>query len=347
VPLSVEELGFEAWPFPTVPDDFITQFLCDRLALRGKVDDLLSSFRMRGSSMINLIWADVGAGKTHTLRFMQREAAKAGFNNCLSIDVPDRPSSFRDVHDALLNECGLARILEAYIDDPQAFDAAPVLRQLCRATFSGPGTEIPAERWVSGIASPRDCRALGIPVHLTVEQCVSNVAGLVEALKAGEPPRTLILLDEFQRVKSRSSRVSSEIQNGLSSLMNRLPQSLSLLLSFAAPASSELPDWLEASLKSRAGQNHFVPIMALSNHDAKVFMRDILRVYARQSLPCEFFPFSESAIDQLIHLSGGNRVLPRDILSNASHILERYLAKHAESRVPLPLIEAKHVVIRL
>jgi hypothetical protein len=337
-------LGFVDWPFPIVPDDFITKYLCDRSWLSNLLHQTVDAWRLRSSSMINLIWADVGAGKTHTIRHLQFLAGRAGFTSSYCFEMPDRSRSFVDFHNAFLSAVGLENVLEAFVNDDTAFNQAPVLRQVCRAVFSTSAAEVSADNWVAGIATTSDFRRLGIPSKISIDQSVANVAALAGALRKGDPGRTLLFVDEFQRVASSGRRIAGEIQGGLSSLINRMPESVSIVLSFAADPSDALPDWMHPGLISRAGKNHLIPITSLSNEDARVFIKDILAVYAPQrSSP--FFPFHDSAVNKIISMSGGNKILPRELLGTASYVLERNLEALVARKIDI--IRSEHVVIGL
>ncbi len=321
----VTSLGFSSWPFPIVPDSFITKHLCGRPRLRAKVEELLGAFSMRDSTMVNLVWSDNGAGKTHTLKFIQNCAIDVGFTSCYFVELPDRPRSFVDIHNTICSEIGLAKILDLYMNNEDGFRRAPILTQLCRATISGVGLERFADQYLRGLATPPDARRLGLPHMPSTEHCVDNLTALIQTARAGTPPRTIVMLDEFQRISNRSARVAAEIQSAFSSVINRCPTSLSLILSFVANPSANLPPWFENSLRSRAGVSHFIPITTLTQDEAMQFFAEILVVYGpNRTHPLH--PFTEGAVRRLISISGGNRVLPRDLLANASYILERHLS---------------------
>ncbi|HEY0383814.1 MAG TPA: hypothetical protein VGC72_16600 [Candidatus Elarobacter sp.] len=337
-------LGFNDWPFPIVPDDFVTRHLCDRAWLSRLLDQTVDAWKLRSSSMINLLWADIGAGKTHTIRHLQHLAADAGFTASYCFEMPDRSRSFVDFHNTFLLAVGLEDVLNAFMADEKIFDGAPVLRQICRAVFSTASAELSAENWVAGIATTADFRRLGIPSKLSIDQSIANVVALVAGLRKGSPSRTLLFVDEFQRIVSSGRRIAAEIQAGLCSLINRMPESMSLVLSFASDPSDALPEWMHPALISRAGKNHLIPIMSLSNEDARTFIKDILAVYAPVR-PSALFPFDESAINKIISMSGGNKVLPRELLGTASHVFERNLEDLVAGRISL--IRADHVVVGL
>lgn len=337
-------LGFSDWPFPAVPNAFVTKFLCDRHWLAMRLEELIASWKLRTSTIVNLVWSDVGAGKTHTLMHLKWLAAQQGFSSCYLFDMPERPKSLVDFHNAFLGAVGLEPLLEAYVNHEKVFDTAPILRQVCRAVFSAEGIETAAENWVQGIASAADMRRLGIPSKLTAEQATADIASLAAALATGAPGRTLIFVDEFQRVGHGGPRASAEIQGGISSLINRMPEGLSLILSFASPPKATLPEWMEQSLISRAGMSHFIPIMALTHSDARIFLRDILNVFA-PNRSTQFFPFTENAVDKLISMTGKSRVLPRDLLSLSSHVFERHI--HALAEGKLSVIGDREILVQL
>ena len=322
---ALTRLGFHTWPFHTVPTPYSIQSLCDRMTLREFLRRLIAAYKNRDDSIANLVWAAVGAGKTHTLRHLMFLLEKEGFGTVLLVEMPENAHGMIDLHDAIMSAIGFEKMLEAYFDDQSCFEDAPLLLQLCKAAMSGPELEAAANRWVSGIADLRTVRSLGLPTRISHDQCVANLVGILSAVRKGNPKRSVLLIDEFQRVASAPRRICNEVQSGLCSIINRLPVGLGLILSFAADPSAALPSWIETNLASRIGKSQFVPILPLSRTEAKAFMQDLLLNYATNDLPSPYHPFTEPAINRLIDLSGGERVLPRDLIGNADFIFSQYI----------------------
>src|SRR5512143_1976034 len=61
-------LRLREWPFTVVPTHERGETLwADRANARRQLDALVRDWEVNPSSTINLLWADLGAGKTHTL----------------------------------------------------------------------------------------------------------------------------------------------------------------------------------------------------------------------------------------------------------------------------------------
>ena len=68
---TFEHFYLREWPFQIVPDDGSSSMWADRSELLEKIDRLIWRWTRSPKSSIHLMWADLGTGKTHTLKYIQ------------------------------------------------------------------------------------------------------------------------------------------------------------------------------------------------------------------------------------------------------------------------------------
>ena len=67
-------LGLASWPFNVVPIQDTSLIWADRKDVRRQIERLVRRLSRHQSSTLHLLWADFGAGKTHTLLYLQQLA---------------------------------------------------------------------------------------------------------------------------------------------------------------------------------------------------------------------------------------------------------------------------------
>ncbi|MCL0092154.1 hypothetical protein M1N92_00510, partial [Dehalococcoidia bacterium] len=90
-------LGLVDWPFRVVPIRGDMVIWAGRQQLKGQVERLVRNISRRSVSSLHLMWADFGAGKTHTLYYIESLAKE---HNLLPIYVewPKKTATFVDVY---------------------------------------------------------------------------------------------------------------------------------------------------------------------------------------------------------------------------------------------------------
>src|SRR4051812_34370360 len=68
---SARAFGWNEWPFRIVADAQFARVWADRNLLRHEIDRRLRRLRSVPHSTIQIMWADFGAGKSHTLRHLE------------------------------------------------------------------------------------------------------------------------------------------------------------------------------------------------------------------------------------------------------------------------------------
>ncbi len=323
--MDLQAIGLNEWPFHVVPTPESARRFCGRPRLLGQLREIQNAYQARSATLTNLMWSSVGAGKSHALFWLQNQLRAQGLTACYVIEVPERLRGFAELFFVIVEAIGIEVVLEAFADDPTEFRLSPILEQLCRAAFAFPNGVQALRAYIGGYGDASTARLLGVRGGLTPEHALSSLIVIARALARRQGGRFILCLDEFQRVTHARAPINREVQGSICSLLNRMPDSLGLILSFASPPSASTPDWIDPSLASRAGRQQFVPILPMGRDEARTFLLELLTSVALDAEAARRL-FEPGALDAVLDLSGRDRILPRDLISNADYILSRAIA---------------------
>src|SRR2546428_21514 len=68
--VELRNFGLARYPFEIIPPGEPTERWADRAQLRADLQSLIGSWSERKGSGVYLLWADLGAGKTHAMRHL-------------------------------------------------------------------------------------------------------------------------------------------------------------------------------------------------------------------------------------------------------------------------------------
>src|SRR5579872_4954521 len=109
-------LGFKYWPFGIVPRPGGELVWADRAALKDQVVRLGRRLGRHEAVSLHLLWADFGAGKTHTLLYIKQEAEKGSYGSVLPLycALPKGCRSFLDIYRAIVRAIPSELLRQAY-----------------------------------------------------------------------------------------------------------------------------------------------------------------------------------------------------------------------------------------
>lgn len=289
---DTDALGFAYWPFSVVPDANSTLLWADRQDLLRQVSRLLRRLMGHQASTIHLLWADFGAGKTHTLLFMRQLALTESSGSVLPIytALPKASRTFVDVYRAIIGGIGVETLLAAHTTlrrssslAPRAAkllsQAAPEVALVLEALRIGNATiKQTATRWL--LADPsltkRELDSASLLGKIrTADDAITVLSATTKLLILSGHPRVLIMIDEFQRTGVLRRAYLDEINAGLHTYFNACPQGLSLVLSFSFGSATNIKHYLNDELRSRADPA-ILTIPALDRDNALIFLHDLV-----------------------------------------------------------------------
>ena len=313
---TFDHLFLSRWPFRNVPDDESSKLWAGRPALREQIDKLLWRWSRSEQSTIHLMWADLGAGKSHTLRYIESrllDKPTSGMYPVYSV-MPRELRTFLDVYQAILAGLDLARLGLMSIATVRqegskerlvrsAFSALPeAVTALVALQAQSEHERRMAAQWIRGTRglTRRDLSAIGASRSIrTTDDAVAALSGIMYVVRAAEQKsRFVVMLDEAQRLAQASNKVRQDVNVGLQTWYDASPHNLTLILSFGSGDESYVRHMISPELQRR--EDHERLRLDLLNPSAVVeFVGDLLDQSRTKAPPHRWFPFTETLVNDL------------------------------------------------
>ena len=340
-------LSLTEWPFHVVPNEALYPVVADRTELRKDTKTLLRNLSRKSASSMHLMWAWFGAGKTHALHHI-RYLCQSEEHDIIPIylEFPRATKNFLDLYRFLIGGISFNIINDAYLEvftspvknevQMELQSDCPDLSNALLLLYQGKSSEQDIIlRWLrTEIRDLRTLKTVGIarPIS-TAEDAIRIIAWLIRLISLGSSysngsyRRILWMIDEFQRIKDCRPPVRDVICSCLSSIFNRCPDGLSIIISFTGrPEQKKMPDWLSKDLRDRIGIEKVLLLPPLTTDDAFIFVQDLLQYFRSSQLndTNQLFPFNEETVRSIINIIQEKKVelKPRTIMQFFNAVLE-------------------------
>jgi hypothetical protein len=326
--------GFKYWPFDIVPrqGDLVW---ADRLALRAQIERLGHRLGRHQAVSLHLLWADFGAGKTHTLLYVKQEAEKGNFGSLLPLycALPKGCRDFIDIYRAMVRAVPSQLLRNAY-----AQAAKNTGRDQLESTLANIWANLPrcfqtiaigseeqqriALAWLqaeTGLAA-RDLRSVSVIGRIkSTDDAVLALSGIVRLFNLAGHKRVLLMVDEFQRVEVLRRQQQDDINAGLHGFFNSCGSGMSLLLSFSFGVEENIRHFLNRELLSRVDPLR-ISIPMLTADEGVSFLNDVLNqardISQEWPVSADVVPAIVSAVAKRFQLT------PRRLLKGAGLVFE-------------------------
>ncbi len=333
-----EKFQFAEWPFAIVPTEKRGQELwADRNGTRNQIDAAVQAWTASDGSTINLLWADLGSGKTHTLYHIERQCRDLGMLP-IYVLLPQSITKFNTLYRAIADKLDWNLVASSLPASARGRFATPLRRALGWLTSD---VDIRrqglASRWIVGDQlSQSQCEAIGVSAPIrTGDECVEVLRLAISAL-AESTNRIVLMIDEYQRIAEGTRRQLQEIGHGIHTLYNGSPAKLTLLLSCAMGRSDDYTLVLTPEVQNRLSAQR-IDLPYLNTSDIKTYICDLFRHYRiPQSEVNDEFPLSIetlSQISELVREEFEDEVTPRK-LNEALAVLMHWAARKV---LPIPI----------
>ena len=336
---NFDHLFINRWPFRNVPDDESRKIWAGRSVLRKQVDRLLWRWSRSAQSTIHLMWADLGAGKSHTLRHIQSRLLDQTASEMYPVYsvMPRELRTFLDVYQAILSGLDLGRLGQMSVATVRqegskenlvknAFPAFPEAASALIALQSQDGTErrIATEfiRGTRGLTR-RDLRMIGASRTIrTTDDAVAALSGIMYIVRAAErTSRFVVMLDEAQRLAQASNRIRQDVNVGLQTWYDSSPNNLTLILSFGSGDEAYVRHMVSPELQRREDHER-LRLDLLNTSEIVEFVGDLLDQSRSQTPPHRWFPFTEALVHELaVRLGKGQGVTVGNVMKAFNAIL--------------------------
>ncbi len=335
---ALELLGLASWPFHVVPVQDTTLVWADRKDLHNQIHRLVRRLTRHQASTLHLLWADFGAGKTHTLLYLRQLAHSEPGSVIFPVYtvLPRAPRSFVDIYRAIIQGVGFDRLLSVYEAARRSGERSPLTHGSLSGLTPGVATAFEALRigndtlrqtsirWLSADPSltRKELQDASLPSKIRSTDEALAVLASVTRLLISQRSRVLIMVDEFQRSGMLRRAYLDEINAGLHSYFNDCPLGLSLILSFSFGSVDNIRHHLNEELRSRADPFIFA-IPALDKSSACEFL---LNLITESKAPDKRINISEGVYSVIAeHVAQLGPISPRRLIQAADSVFSEAL----------------------
>jgi hypothetical protein len=330
-------LKLKYWPFDLVPRPDGELVWADRRSLKDQVSRLGRRLGRHEAVSLHLLWADFGAGKTHTLLYLKQQSEKGDYGAVLPLycALPKGCRSFLDIYRAMVRAVPTQLLKDAFEKATSRVGREELKRKLgdiwlnlyrCfqAIALGGEAQERVAVGWLqaeTGMTS-RELQQLSLVGRIrSTDDAVLSLCGIVRLFNLGGHKRVLLMVDEFQRVEVLRRQQQDDINAGLHGFFNACGHGMSLLLSFSFGEEENIRYFLNPELLSRADPLR-ISIPLLSTEDGVVFVNDVLS-QARQSQEEDSWPVHPEVVPTIVNAVASNFGLtPRRLIKAAGLVFE-------------------------
>lgn len=337
-----EMLNLKAWPFLTVPTDDFAAVWAGRPQTRRQLERLLRRMQLAPKSALDILWANFGMGKTHTLLHLKHHCLQTQ-NKLVPIYavMPKRSTGFLELYRAIIHELPYeylsdqlvrlsSKALNGVALHPMFQRSPGVVRALLTMRNNDIEATVAARQWLAAQPglSNADMRAVGVSYRIkTPEDALNALSALVNlaVFPAESGRRVVVMLDEYQRIGELRPKIMSEINASMHTFYNNHPTGLELVLSFSFGNRENVEFLVSDELKSRAEPQH-ISLDVLTTAEGVEFLRDLLAQFRLQEDERWAYPFTPQAIEGLLaHIGQRKPLTPRRIMLYANHVLTECL----------------------
>lgn len=326
---------FVGTPFALTATLEIAACWAGRRTVKEKLERLCRSYITRPDSSLDLIWSNLGAGKSHALLHLIYLLDGSGADRSVSafVEMPEQCKRFIDLYRRIIAELPLGKVVPRLLSR-EAEGASEDLKRAARTLAHG-GSEQKelAREWLSaGRPQLRDLRnatGIGTRIESDVHACevLSEIAGVL----ARQGVRTVILLDEFQRVAASLQKQREAILANLRSVFSRNPAYFSVVLAVTSRIEKSAVELLPQELRTLMGMRPTVSLPEMNQEEALEFLLERFRFFRPPGYSgLDAAPFGEEALRALVsHVAsaGTERVIPRTLLQAAAWLYDEAVAR--------------------
>lgn len=354
--------GWDKWPFRIVADAEFARVWADRATLRQEIDRRLRRLNSLPHSTVQIIWADFGAGKSHTLRHLEARCLDEGDGILVPLytEVPVGTEGLLDLYRSLVGAIpenlieklaeGVKRGVKRTPGSSGARDLRQALKLLASEDSNGRSLALDWLQASSGVPYLKALKAYGINARIEDDTRVVEI--LTEFIRLMRDVRkdavVIWLIDEFQRVADVPQRKRDAFSKSIVSLFNSCPAGLHFVLSFSVAQQSTALALIPPDLRSRASTFPMLMLPHLTGADCMEFSRDLFDAFRTTPRQDREYPFTVEALESIVgdlEASTSGAVTPRLLMERLEAVLfELYDASGGKPSLPLPADQTLHLL---
>lgn len=302
---------------------------------------LCRRYTSRPDSALDVMWANLGAGKTHALFHMMYLLAEASPNDrAVYVELPEQPKSFLELFRRIALQLVSGTLLESssgITGTPVALDVIKALR----AYRHGDAVQRDvASEWLSGGRPQlRELKGLiGIGTRIEDDSRARDVLSAILQLYASKGNRVIILIDEFQRINSSRAAVRDAILANLRSVFSSNPTYFSVILAATSLVEQSAVDLLSPELRTLAGPRPAISLPEMSPEEAQQFLIERLACFRPGGYTGGASdPFGDLGLESIVKViaqNGTQRLIPRTLLQLSGLVYDEVVYRGVTSASP-------------
>lgn len=291
---------------------------------------LTRSLANRPDSTLDIVWANLGAGKSHALYHLAHMLDADGLPcrpRSAFVDMPEQMRGFLDLYRRIVAGMPLPLIAESVASNP-GLAIQDSVRRACNVLLLGDSNQrgVVQDWLLAGRPRIPDLRKFaGISQRIESDPAAVDVlCDLILALGACKI-RFVLLLDEFQRISVLKPALRDGVLSSLRSVFSRSPHYFSVVLSIMSRLQQTAMDLVPAELKTLIFRAP-IALPAMTVDEAVEFVAGRFLCYR----PCDYTgsatgPFEVDAIRDICHYvetAPNGRLGPRDVLQALSFVYD-------------------------
>jgi hypothetical protein len=335
----MEENLFIRSPFALTASPEVAACWAGRQEVLDQLKRLQSAYERRSDSSLDIMWANLGAGKSHVLFHLafRLEFSPKKQERILPIvvEMPEQVRSFHDLYRQIVAKIPMGELAAALTDLPTG-GSVRELKQAGQVLAHGGGQEKEvAWEWITGgrpyLTDLRRYTNIGRRIEDDVA-ATDALCGILKAL-GNRRTRLVVLLDEFQRLGILKKSARDALLSSLRSVFSRTPELFSVLLGAAMRMERNALDLLSPELRTLLGRRPTLSLPEMNGVEAAEFVRGRFQFF-RPSGFCgaPFSPFSEDGVSAAIEVlkEKGRALIPREILQVLTYCYDECYADGKE-----------------
>lgn len=319
----MEENLFTRSPFALTASPEVAACWAGRQEVLDQLQRIQSAYERRSDSSLDLMWANLGAGKSHVLFHLAFRLESSPNKQCrilpVVVEMPEQARSFHDLYRQIVAKIPIGELAAALTLLP----AGGLVRELKQAgqvlAHGGAQEKEVAWEWITGgrpyLTDLRRCTNIGRRIEDDLA-ATDALCGILKGL-GNRQTRLVVLLDEFQRLGILKKSTRDALLSSLRSVFSRTPEFFSVLLGAALRMERNALDLLSPELRTLLGRRPTLSLPEMSGVEAVEFVRGRFQFFRPSGFGgVPFAPFSEDGVSAAIEVlkEKGRPLIPREIL---------------------------------
>lgn len=332
--MSARPILFRDSPFALTASRDTATCWAGRPAALSRLVRITRSLTSRPDSSLDLIWANLGAGKSHALhhlRYLCELQRPDESQKVISaqIEMPDRLDKFLELYRRIVNELPLPTVASCIVGHGPDRIPDDLIRCGRAVLHGGPTERELARQWFLGHRPGlRELKsATNIQSRIEDDSYACSILSGIIAASSHAGVRLLILLDEFQRVAFlQPKRKREAVLSNIRTLFSENPHRLSVVLAVKSRIEQTALELIPEELRTLMAVRPTISLPEFSESEALEFVLDRFKYFRPPTyIGDDSAPFTKDAIVEIIRqisARNGTALIPRTILQALAWIYD-------------------------